>query len=101
VDLNHPHFNGLEGVYIIWHGGAHPSTVYVGQGVIKDRLATHRQEKDILQFSSFGLFVTWAKVDGRSHDGVERFLADKLQPKVPGLGARYPAAAPIPVNLPW
>ena len=101
VNLDHPHLRGLEGVYIIWHGGQNPWTVYVGQGVIADRLRAHRQEAQMLKFSPWGLFVTWALVDRLSRDGVERYLADSLKPKVPGVGARYPAAGPIPVKLPW
>ena len=98
VNLSHPHFQGLEGVYIVWHGGSSPWTVYVGQGVIRDRIAAHRIDKDILQFSHLGLFVTWAQVEAQWRDGIERFLADRLQPKV---GVAHPAVAPISVNLPW
>ena len=32
VNLDHDHFNGKNGVYIIWHGGTEPKVVYVGQG---------------------------------------------------------------------
>ncbi len=98
VNLQSPHFSGLEGVYIIWHGGQNPRTVYVGQGVIADRLRAHREEAQILKFSPFGLFVTWAQVSTFSRDSVERFLADRLQPLV---GAAHPQAPPISVNLPW
>lgn len=39
VDLSHPHFHDLEGVYIIWRAyGIIPQAVYVGQGVVKNRL---------------------------------------------------------------
>ena len=98
LDLAHSVFDGLEGVYIIWHSGDHPATVYVGQGVIKDRTQAHRSEPEILAFSGSGLFVTWASVDRASRDGVERFLADSLKPKV---GTTHPQTAPIAVNLPW
>jgi hypothetical protein len=98
LNLNHPHFIGFEGVYIIWHGGQNPWAVYVGQGTIAQRLAEHRQDPRILQYSPRGLFVTWARVDASSRDGVERFLAEKLQPRE---GDKYPNANPIVVNLPW
>ena len=98
VNLQHPHFHGLEGVYIIWHGGEKPWTVYVGQGAIADRLAAHRTEPSIRQYAPWGLFVTWAKVDAFSREGVERFLADRLAPKE---GVAHPQAPPIAVNLPW
>jgi hypothetical protein len=98
VNLSHSHFIELGGVYIIWHGGQSPWTVYVGQGLIAERLAAHRQEKEILQYSPLGLFVTWAKASVTDRDGIELFLAQKLQPRV---GHRYPSVNPIPVNLPW
>ena len=72
VNLSHVHFRGLEGVYIIWHGGQNPRVVYVGQGAIADRLAAHREELTNTQYSSLGLFVTWAYVDPAYRDGVER-----------------------------
>lgn len=98
VNLEHPHFQALEGVYVIWHGGQTPWTVYVGQGIIAERLKVHRQEQEILRYSHLGLFVTWARVDRISRDGVERYLAERLQPRV---GTRSPMATPIQVNLPW
>ena len=98
LNLDHSHFKNLEGVYIIWHGGQQPATVYVGQGNIAARLAEHRQHDDILKFSHHGLFVTWAQVDARSRDGVERFVADGLNPKV---GQHHPLASTIAVNFPW
>src|SRR5712691_6954545 len=81
VNLQHPHFQNLAGVYIIWHGGQAPWTVYVGQGNIAERLAEHRTDPRILQYSSLGLFVTWASVIAPLRDGIERYLADKLKPK--------------------
>ena len=98
VNLAHQHFNGLRGVYIIWHGGQTPWTVYVGQGEIAERLAAHRLDPDILQYSGSGLFVTWAEVDVLSRDGVELFLGQQLRPRA---AARFPQAMSIPVNLPW
>jgi hypothetical protein len=97
LNLDHSHFEGLLGVYIIWHGGQNPATVYVGQGVIADRLRAHRADPRILQYGQLGLFVTWAKVD-YSRDGIERFLANQLRPKE---GPNHPEAAPVSVNLPW
>jgi len=98
VNLQHPHFQNLGGVYIIWHGGQAPATVYVGQGNIAERLGQHRSDPRILQYSSWGLFVTWASVMPTLRDGIEAFLADKLHPKV---GEAHPQAGPITVNLPW
>jgi hypothetical protein len=98
VNLAHPHFQSIEGVYVIWHGGQAPWTVRVGQGAIAERLRAHRLDQTILSYSYLGLFVTWAGVDLWNRNGVERFLADRLKPKV---GTRAPDTRPIEVNLPW
>lgn len=83
----------MEGVYIIWSG---TSTVRVGQGIIKDRLGEHRNNRAITAHPS--LLVTWAPVAKLYRDGVERYLADVLKPKV---GDAFPDVAPRQVNLPW
>ena len=98
LNLDNPHFTHLSGVYVIWHGGPNPSTVYVGKGHIAERIRSHRDCDDILKFSYLGLFVTWAQVPPAQQDGVERYLADYLKPKV---GDIHPHATPIPVNFPW
>ena len=98
VDLNHSHFDGMEGVYVIWYLGNPGATVRIGQGVIRDRLQSHRQGNEIQAFSSLGLFVTWASLQLQYRDGVEAYLGEKLKPIV---GDRFPNAAPIAVNLPW
>ncbi len=98
VNLAHPNLNDVEGIYIIWHGQPNPAVVYVGQGVIRDRLAQHRNDSRILAYQPQGLYVTWAKVDAQYRDGIERFLADTWNPKV---GDNHPQATPIPVNSPW
>jgi hypothetical protein len=98
VNLGHAHFENLQGVYVIWHGGQASRTVYVGQGTIKERLLSHRTDPRFAPYAPFGLFVTWAAVDAFSRDGVEIYLASTLAPIV---GDRHAAATPIPVNLPW
>ena len=98
VNLGDEHFNKMEGVYIIWHAGQNPATVCVGQGVIRDRLAEHRQDLEILAYEQYTLYATWARVVENQRDGVERYLAEKLKPKV---GSRFPDVDPIEVNLPW
>lgn len=97
VDLNDGSFDGLGGVYIIWHGGVTPAYVRVGQGVIRDRIAAHRVDAEILAFGADELFVTWAEVPAEQRDGVEQYLIDRLQPKA---GIRGPGVAPLPINLP-
>lgn len=98
VDLSHDHFDQMEGVYVIWHGGPNPKTVRIGQGVIKDRIAAHREDPEVQAYSSKSLFVAWAAVAVAARDGVENFLAQALKPLV---GERFPDAVPISVNLPW
>jgi len=98
VNLEHSHFEGLEGVYIVWHAGPNPATVRVGQGMIRDRLAAHREDEDVQAYTDMVLYATWASVAKMHRDGIEAFLAGRLNPKV---GERFPARTPIEVNLPW
>jgi len=98
LNLNHSHFDGLEGIYIIWHGAPNPAVVYVGQGNIRDRVTAHRNEQSILAYRQYGLYVTWAQVPIIYRNGVERFLADKW---IPLVGSNHPQAIPVPVNQPW
>jgi hypothetical protein len=93
VDLSHSHFNNLEGVYIIFRTDGH--VIRVGQGIIKDRLAAHRNDSKITTCGN--LLVTWAEVQRSYRDGVERYLAEVLKPTV---GDAFPDVVPIPVNLP-
>jgi hypothetical protein len=98
VNLQHDHFEGMEGVYIIWYIGNPSKTVRVGQGVIRDRISAHRDDNQIQAYSNLGLFVTWASIPAKFRDGVEAYLAASLDPLV---GERFPNRAPIEVNLPW
>lgn len=87
-----------HGVYVIWHGGAAPNTVYVGQGNVAVRVGAHRSDTKITRHANKGdLFVTWATVPVSHRDGVERFLADTLSPLE---GDQHPDVEPVPVNLP-
>lgn len=98
VNLYHAHFEKMEGVYVIWHAGQQPATVYVGQGRVADRLLRHRTDNRILLYSHYGLFVTWARVASLYRIRVERFLIDQLRPKV---NDNLPSAEPLQVNFPW
>ncbi len=63
------------GVYVIWHSGAAPNVVYVGQGKIAGRIADRRVDPKITRHANKGdLFVTWATVSDYQCDGVERYL---------------------------
>ena len=98
VNLDHDHFNNLDGVYIIWHGGKQPHVVYVGRGLIKDRIKSHRKDNNIQKYSSLNLFVTWAKVLPEFQKGVESYLAGYWEPKE---GEHHLNLPHIMVNAPW
>ena len=102
VDLSHPHFDDLEGVYIIWrvYYGIMPKAVYVGQGIIKNRLRAHRNNPDILQYQSEKkpLYVAWAEVPWDYKIGVEMYLHNELTPLVGIPPQGNPT--PVRVNLP-
>ena len=98
VNLPHPHFDNMHGVYIIWHGGTNPKTVYVGKGEIRGRLTAHRNNPEIQRFADIGLYVTWARLAENQCDGVESYLISKLNPIV---NDQHPSADPVEVNLPW
>ncbi|MDR3628057.1 MAG: hypothetical protein P4L45_14535 [Ignavibacteriaceae bacterium] len=98
VNLEHAHFDHMEGVYIIWHGGNDAWTVRVGQGFIRDRLRDHRSNQEIQHYSNLILYVTWASVPFEQRNGVEKYLSDVLKPKI---GERFPDITPININLPW
>ena len=90
-----------EGVYVIWHKGilGYKKCVYVGQGVIRDRLKDHRRNDSMKIYEICGaLRVTWALVSADHQDGVEKYLADQLNPLE---GERHPDVPPIAVNLPF
>lgn len=90
-----------EGVYVIWYEDTlgDDQCVYVGQGVIKDRLEYHRSNDDVQIYEISGeLRVTWALVPAKRRAGVEKYLSDQLDPSV---GERHPDVPPIAVNLPF
>ena len=94
LDLNGNTFNNLQGVYIIWSSGG--NVVRVGSGVIKDRIADHRNDAQITAHQN--LLVTWAGVNANQMQGVEKYLADTYNPVV---GERFPNRVAISVNHPW
>jgi len=93
LDITKDHFKDLKGVYVIWND--EDNAVRVGSGIIKDRIADHRKDKEITAYKN--LKVTWAEVNGNQMEGVEKYLADELEPVV---GERFPKRTPISVNLP-
>lgn len=98
VDLNDSRFDNVEGIYIIWHGGPEPAVIYVGCGILKYRFAAHREDRGVLAYGGDGLYVTWAQAEATMYVGIERYLSEKLRPK---LGTYFSDVPPIEVNLPW
>lgn len=100
--LSLPVGGNLRGVYVIWaEEGDPPITVRVGLGDISKRIEAHRGDDEIEEAEKeleTDLLVTWADVPESFQEGVERYLADHLNPLV---GERFPDADPIPVNLPF
>jgi|CXWL01.1.fsa_nt_gi type II secretory ATPase GspE/PulE/Tfp pilus assembly ATPase PilB-like protein len=97
VDLKDPHFDKLEGVYMVWLGGSQPAAICAGSGLIRDEIAKRRSEPGILAMRDKSLLVTWAKVDTYSRAGVERWLLENLKPKFP---TALPGSVAVEVNLP-
>ena len=87
--------SGKGGVYIIWSG---KGVVYVGQGDFEERFSKHKKDPRILRYvANKHLYVTWAVVEKGYRNGVERYLADVLEPLVEH---HYPNDDPIQVNFP-
>ena len=97
LDLFHEHFNGLEGVYVVWHKGRNP-VLRVGQGVIRKQLQAMRRCLDLIEVGrEFEVFVTWASVGPDRRRGVERYLCEMLSPQIL---VQHAAVPTIEVNLP-
>ncbi len=89
-----------RGVYIIW-SPLHRDFIDVGSGRIDQRLDDHRTQFASRHISAEDkdIWVTYAAVDRRNQEGVERYLAEELG--LVGIpGKRFPDVKPIPVNLP-
>ena len=97
VDFDDPHFEGLEGVYVVWQGGAHPAAISVGLGSLRKELKAQRADSAFAAYRGKPLFVAWAKVDAAARMGVARYLYETLRPRTL---MTVPAAPPIDVNLP-
>ena len=90
----------LTGVYVIWRGiGIIPKAIYVGEGIIKNRLGAHRRDPRFFSYHSSEnpLYVCWASVPRHSMDGVEKYLYEELTPLI---GENKSLVKPITVNLP-
>jgi two-component system alkaline phosphatase synthesis response regulator PhoP len=97
LDLDHEHFNDMEGVYVLWQGEENPVALRVGHGLIRECLAKEQNDEDLLAYLQNGIYVTWAKVDRRFSGGIVRYIEDILQPE---LDSSSPDAEPIRINIP-
>jgi CheY-like chemotaxis protein len=99
LDLDHGHFDDMEGVYVIWQGEENPVALRAGQGLIRKSLARERNDKDLLAHTeNRELYVTWAEVNPRFRDGVLRYISEALKLE---LEDSNPDVRPVRVNLPW
>ena len=87
------------GVYVIWQSPSR-QTVYVGQGAIPERLATHRNDPEILAYRGSGtLHVTWTlENDPTARLSIERYLGELWSPAVSKVFST--TVAPVGVNTP-
>ena len=86
-----------EGVYIVWDAGASSKALYVGKGLIADRLSRLRRDKKMLQYPMTAhILASWAVVPTSICAGVERYLVDTYNPIY---NEQTPNARPIAVNL--
>ncbi len=97
LDLEHKHFDEMEGVYVIWYGDPNPVALRVGHGYIRNCLANERNDKDVLVYQQDEIYVTWGKVGRKFCDGIVRYIVDVLKPK---LESSSPDVEPIEVNIP-
>ena len=80
LDLDHEHFNDMEGVYVLWQGEENPVALRVGHGIIRECLTKEQNDKELLAYPENEIYVTWAKVDQRFSSGIVRYIQDILQP---------------------
>ena len=98
LDLDHQHFDEMEGVYVIWCGEQNAVALRVGEGYIRDCLT---KERDLGYIAAIDqkhqLHVTWAKVGSNFRRGVAKYITEAIKPK---LASSLQNAASIEVNLP-
>jgi hypothetical protein len=73
LDLEHKHFDEMEGVYVIWYGDPNPVALRVGYGYIRNCLANERNDKDVLAYhmqvaeerlqEGMAIYTTWLEVN--------------------------------------
>ena len=98
LNLEDPRFDEAQGVFIVFHGGEQPGIVCVGEGRLREQLKTVAHDARVLAFEKSHLYVAWAKAKEDERLGIEKYLSQRLMPKVSGESADV---EPISVNLPW
>ena len=99
VNLEHPHFQGMTGVVVIWHGAPNPHTVQVATGIVSEVIAAARQNPAINLYRANGLFVTWAGRPASQQMSIAAYLSARLTPLVPQPQLNW--MPQVEVNLPW
>ena len=97
VDFEDPHFDGLEGVFVVWQGGSQPAAISVGLGSLRQELKAQRSDPVIASYRGKPLFVAWAKVEKVARPGVARYLYETLKPRTL---MTVPTTPAVEVNLP-
>src|SRR5579859_4324315 len=98
LDIESSKFSGMRGVYVIWAPGDPPEVLRVGQGDIRLRLVIHRRDRRLIAYAKRGpMCVTWTTVNDAHIDGVERYVAEMLNPR---FSDGLPDSGVIEVNLP-
>ncbi|MBI3565427.1 MAG: Flp pilus assembly complex ATPase component TadA, partial [Elusimicrobia bacterium] len=97
LNLDDPHFDALEGVFVVWQGGSAPAAVTVGLGNLRDAMKASRSDPAMDAYKGKPIFASWAKVEKVARPGVARYLLEALKPR---LAPAAPPAAPIEVNMP-
>jgi type II secretory ATPase GspE/PulE/Tfp pilus assembly ATPase PilB-like protein len=97
VDLDDPHFDGLEGVLVVWRGGVAPAAIAVGHGVLRETLSALRADPAMESYRGETLLASWAKVERIARPGVARYLIENLRPRI---APPPPDATAVEVNLP-
>ena len=85
-----------SGIFIIWKPKSKNNVIRIGQGNIARKLQALRNDPQITRFGR-ELLVTWASVQLKYRDGVERYLYEQYSPAT---SERMNCAGLVYVNLP-
>ncbi len=90
------------GVFVIWHSGAKPKWVMVGES---DNLAQTidglRDDMELLEYDARGgLFIAWALIKPEYRPGIVKYLRKSMKPLLERGAPIDEKVAPIPVIAP-